>query len=683
MTNVQFSINYAALKMFGKQLYSNVSSAISELIANGLDANASKVWLTVDIRKKESAYVEILDDGKGMTEEDISNHYVVIGYNKRQNEEDLEKGKTMGRKGIGKLAALYLSDCFYILTKTLDKPISIWKLDVSSLDNADIPELQYVSSDDELIELNCYKEICDNGHGTAICLKHVNMVGMGDRAFESLTQRLSTLFLYDQLKQEILIKIIKSDNDFNSGFERIKKRIAYRNLVCVYTSDKNLVPDCIGNKFHLYYKTKNGIEKEFEGITEVSEFSENLFETQGKIKYNGKEKEYSLTGWVGIHASIDNDVAQKNDSNYIKNQYYNPNQLRIYVRNKLALSNFIVHLGITRAFANYIEGEVSFDILDDDDFEDIATAGRQNFDTSDERFIKLKEILIKIGNALVAKRQKIGDDTKKQEEKDNIDISSKSKRIFMRGLKKEIEKLPSLNSTESEELERYIISSMEGDPHLETKCEYTVFISHSRKDKDFSDFVFYYLLSLGFNGDLTSDSCEIFYSTSGLDPENLEPLSKQIKDYIIRKNNDILFLTSDNFKSSEYCLFEGGAAWATRTIGEYKILALTYESIPQFLTNGKGEIVLDIKKEEDFILDRRKYNDIVNILNRIIEHLNKNRAVNGMPLVPKLEKVVFPDKVKLAKEDKTEIQYMDPAVVEYWNKYIFDARYNYLKQQKK
>lgn len=50
MENVEFELTYAALKMFGKQLYSNVGSAIAELVANGIDAGAEEVYVPVDRR---------------------------------------------------------------------------------------------------------------------------------------------------------------------------------------------------------------------------------------------------------------------------------------------------------------------------------------------------------------------------------------------------------------------------------------------------------------------------------------------------------------------------------------------------------------------------------------------------------------------------------------------------------
>ena len=115
MKSIDFSMTYLALKMFGKQLYANISAAIAELVANGLDANAENVYVYMDIIEKNNATIAIFDDGDGMDSDSLEKEYAVIGRNKRKELKPEEAVKKMGRKGIGKLAALYLSDKYYII----------------------------------------------------------------------------------------------------------------------------------------------------------------------------------------------------------------------------------------------------------------------------------------------------------------------------------------------------------------------------------------------------------------------------------------------------------------------------------------------------------------------------------------------------------------------------------------
>lgn len=89
------------------------------MVANGLDAKAKNVYVYIDMSDKEHSIIEIIDDGMGMDYEDLARKYVWIGRNKRNDADLLEDDKknVMGRKGIGKLAALYLSNNYFILTK--------------------------------------------------------------------------------------------------------------------------------------------------------------------------------------------------------------------------------------------------------------------------------------------------------------------------------------------------------------------------------------------------------------------------------------------------------------------------------------------------------------------------------------------------------------------------------------
>lgn len=673
MENVKFELTYSALKMFGKQLYSNVGSAISELVANGLDANAKNIYIAINVTDKHHAIVEILDDGIGMSPADIKDSYIKIGHNKRKGD---TQNKFLGRKGIGKLAALYLSDCFVITTKKEGFKTSSWKLDVSTTGDEEKPELIPVAEETPKT-LTCYEKWKNQNSGTYIYLEDVDFDRFGDRAFESLESKLSNYYIFDDLSAKISINIFASEEQ-RGKFKEIKKRVAYKNMVCIFSDDSIDFSEIQGNTYKIPYEDKLGNKKEYLGTLELNKFSSILEEDQISGQYNGVP--YQLKGWVGIHSSIDKEVAENNDSRYIKNQFYNPNQLRVYVRNKLGMSNMLEHLGITRAFANYIEGEVIFDILDDDNLEDIATAGRQDFDTQDDRFIMLKEAMIKVGNALVGKRQSVADKIKDEKKRIDTDISSKAKTIFTSEVHDEINSLTSIPEKTKAELETTIVNKVEGNPKLDAKAKFTVFISHASKDRFMSDCIFNYLKSLGFKGDLSDpERCEIFYSSSGMDSDNIEPLSKVIKDAIISKNNDIVFLTSKNFMNSPFCLFEGGAAWATRAINEYKVLSIKYEDIPTFLTNGKSEVTLDVKSAEDFVLDGKRYNQIVSVINRLITHLNKNRIVTGAEPAALLKKIDFPDKVQLKSLGKTEQDYMDQTFYEYWKTYVLDGCKSYFE----
>lgn len=100
------------IKHLGLQMYSTLPPVIGELVANAWDANATEVEIAIpeapiDDRSSE---IVIVDDGMGMTEQDIREKYLVVGRDRREEERsdrtpDPFRRKIMGRKGIGKFSA--------------------------------------------------------------------------------------------------------------------------------------------------------------------------------------------------------------------------------------------------------------------------------------------------------------------------------------------------------------------------------------------------------------------------------------------------------------------------------------------------------------------------------------------------------------------------------------------------
>ena len=408
-STIYFNFSYFALRLLGKGLYSNHWTAIAELVANGLDAQADSVKIYINLIDQENASIEIFDNGSGMDYNDLSEKYVLIGKDKREDDQISEeiKKQLMGRKGIGKLAALYMSNKYYLVSKKNGKETA-WCLDASNVKDSDIPKLDkcIVSN----IGIECYQEWEKIQTGTLIRLTNVNLTNFGVKTLEGLKARLSDFYLTDELKGKIEV-CVKNNADDNITFEEGKKSIAFKNFYAFY----NNTDVDLESKLSKYVKIGSTIEEITEIPRKVQVLDANNYEIEGKknfIKADGtltKEKmPYRMTGWIGIHTSIKKVEAQWNDEEYLKNKVYRPNQLRLYVRNKLAVENFLDYVKNTQAFANYIEGEISFDILDDNELGDIATSNRQGFVEDNERVQLLIDILKPIINALIRARSNIG-----------------------------------------------------------------------------------------------------------------------------------------------------------------------------------------------------------------------------------------------------------------------------------
>lgn len=406
---IYFNFSYFALRLLGKGLYSNHWTAIAELVANGLDAQASCVKIYINLIDQENASIEIFDNGSGMDYNDLSEKYVLIGKDKREDDQISEevKKQLMGRKGIGKLAALYMSNKYYLISKKNGKETA-WCLDASNVKDSDIPKLDKCIVSD--IGIECYKDWKKFQTGTLIRLTNVNLTNFGVKTLEGLKARLSDFYLTDELKGKIEVCVINEVGDA-IRFEEVKKSIAFKNFYAFY----NNTDADLESKLSKYVKIGSTIEEVTEIPRKVQVLDSKNYEIEGEknfIKADGtltrKKMAYRMTGWIGIHTSIKKVEAQWNDKEYLKNKVYRPNQLRLYVRNKLAVENFLDYVKNTQAFANYIEGEISFDILDDNELGDIATSNRQGFVEDNERVQLLIDILKPIINALIRARSSIG-----------------------------------------------------------------------------------------------------------------------------------------------------------------------------------------------------------------------------------------------------------------------------------
>lgn len=414
---IYFNFSYFALKLLGKGLYNNPWNAIAELVANGLDAQATSVKLYINMSDKKHSTIEILDNGTGMDYDDLAEKYVFMGKDKRQDKnisEDI-RNSYMGRKGIGKLAALYLSKKYYLITKTDHSNEFVWVLDTKMSNESDIPHLEKENINN--IEIECVNDWAQFKTGTMIKLTDVDLTGIGGQTIEGVKARLADFFLLDTLKSKIEVCVIDNQNS-PKKFQPVEKSVAFKNF---YAFFNNTELDFTNKLSDTVVVTNPNYPEISDKKRAVQYIDKKEFLTKGKDFFKLKndelsssEIEYELKGWIGIHTSVDKEDAQLNDANFLKNKAYKPNQLRLYVRKKLAVENFFDIYKNNQVFANYIEGEISFDILDDDRFEDIATTNRQSLIQDDIRVEKLIELVKPIIGKLIRTRIQLSDEVKNE-----------------------------------------------------------------------------------------------------------------------------------------------------------------------------------------------------------------------------------------------------------------------------
>ena len=118
------------------------ASVIKELVENAVDAGAKNINVLVVDAGRTS--IQVIDDGKGMSENDILEKWLVLGTDSKSRAAlDIESEETLwkrprvkaGEKGIGRLSVAYLGNPMLMLTQKIGYPIEALYFDWRLLEN--------------------------------------------------------------------------------------------------------------------------------------------------------------------------------------------------------------------------------------------------------------------------------------------------------------------------------------------------------------------------------------------------------------------------------------------------------------------------------------------------------------------------------------------------------------------
>lgn len=100
-----FSVAARVAMQLGRESISNSIIAITELVKNSYDADSEHVKIQILRPENSSSIMVIQDDGIGMDEDQVLNHWMVIGTsNKRDSKTSKSKKRVLaGEKGLGRL----------------------------------------------------------------------------------------------------------------------------------------------------------------------------------------------------------------------------------------------------------------------------------------------------------------------------------------------------------------------------------------------------------------------------------------------------------------------------------------------------------------------------------------------------------------------------------------------------
>jgi Histidine kinase-, DNA gyrase B-, and HSP90-like ATPase len=136
------------LEHLGVQMYKRRDIAIAELVANSWDACATRVDIFVpdaEHYNPETSEIVIVDNGVGMSDDQVEDEYLVVGRNRRLAEvKKPPKRPVMGRKGIGKLAGFGVASEILVVT---------WKGDFCTQLALDVKTLQTDAGSTETVDI--------------------------------------------------------------------------------------------------------------------------------------------------------------------------------------------------------------------------------------------------------------------------------------------------------------------------------------------------------------------------------------------------------------------------------------------------------------------------------------------------------------------------------------------------
>lgn len=118
--NIRFSVDAGVIDRLGNELVARQETAVSELVKNSFDADATIVKLTFINSSNVGGTLILEDNGMGMTREQLINGFMRISStDKIQNPySELYKRKRAGQKGIGRFAVQRLGRKLRIITKS-------------------------------------------------------------------------------------------------------------------------------------------------------------------------------------------------------------------------------------------------------------------------------------------------------------------------------------------------------------------------------------------------------------------------------------------------------------------------------------------------------------------------------------------------------------------------------------
>lgn len=612
----KIEIDPRILELLGPSLYTNIYYVLAELIANAYDADAKNVYI---IEKNNEIIVE--DDGNGMSYKngDITKYLEIARISRSSNEEAttaLNRHK-MGRKGVGKLAALSVSDEVYVKTVVNGEKSGF----VLSRHVSEDKKLKPIAEEDIVFE-----EITTQG--TVIVMTNPQY----KLHATSKAIRRNLIKIFPIVGKEFRIHIIK--NGVSEVIDCVEEDLA--------SQLSNVV--ILGDEFKPMASSFHPIRQDrFQELCDIED--EKVIPIE-MVNNQGEKGNYELKikGWIGAYKTTRNRKAEISD--------FPDNYISLYANGKMGEFNILPLVGKNKMTEVYVVGQLHVDLFELTELPDMALSNRQGYKSDDLRYQKVLEYVRNELLPLVLRMRGIYSDLKKADKKEKeLEKGKAAEHKFKKAVnlmnKKAskgaaeaiIKKLESGNGLVADDVEEIVakeISANSADigikPQLDMEKK-KILISHTRADKDLAD-VLYEMLK--FNNVLAKD---ILYTNSDDEEARIPEVASgksgiydYLREFFVNSASDqkpyIFFITSAKMGKSWGAVTEVGACWITES--DHKIFNLYDESAPDGEKSFRPDHPLDTdsvwqectrNKEKEICLDKVQCDTFVKKIRVVCEHL--------------------------------------------------------------
>lgn len=541
----KIEIDPRILELLGPNLYTNIYYVLAELIANAYDADAHNVYII-----SEPNAIRVEDDGHGMSySKGGIAKYLGVAKLSRTNEldslTDLGRQK-MGRKGIGKLAALSVSENVDVLT-------------VSAGEKSGFVLSRHPLKDGILLPIEekniSFKKI-DN-HGTAIIMK--NPEYHLHKTNDAIKRNIVNIF--PLIDQDFKIHVINIDGK-DDVIERLDEVFA-KSLCSIIT---------LGDEFkNLAKKVKIPYPDKKEILIDVREshcIPLQMKNTQGEMKsYN-----LIVKGWIGAYEST---KGRKRDISDFPDNF-----ISLYAHKKMGEFNILPKVGKNSLIESFIVGQLYVDLFELSELPDMALSNRQGYKSDDLRYEAVINYVRKILlPAIINKRSTYAALKNAAAQKKQLNEQKKKEETLKRAVDNFRRKagntiydtIKENKNYTSEQVHKVVEKAINdnipdfGLKKIVDSAKKKLLISQTGADKDLSDLVYNFLL---FNG---VPAKEIIYSNCDESVSRIPSdvsIYDYLRDFFVNSYSDqkihVVFITSQHITCSFGTMSEIGAAWITK-----------------------------------------------------------------------------------------------------------------------